>query len=56
MNDYRMNVLKFKETLKSSSEIQLFEQEKELKEQILQRINLPIEDTIDLSNNFINKY
>lgn len=47
---------KLKETIQSSNELQLFEQEKELTEQILQRINIPTFDIVDLSYNFINKY
>lgn len=56
IDDYNMKRAKLKETIQSLNQSKLFEQEKELKEQILQRINISIADQIDSSNISINKY
>ncbi len=55
MNDYKTRCCKLKDIIQSTSQIKLFEQEKELTQQILQQTNVLMIDTHDLPNYSIER-
>lgn len=55
-DNYKKKWLKLKETIQTVDQMNLFEQENDLSQQILQRIKIPPIDKLDLSNTLIKKY